>query len=106
MTHLRTLLLTLLAVLALAGPSLAVGVTAAAADQLTMAAVEDADAPAFRPCERQGGKRVLPCHPDLGLLVRTATQRPWTTAPVPRPVGDLSLPERAPKTDPPPPRRG
>ena len=106
MTHLRSVLLVILAVLALTGPSLAVGVTVASANPVSMAAADDADGPGYRPCEMQGGKRVLPCHPDLGLLVRVSAQRPWTTASVPRPVPDLMLPERAPKTDPPPPRRG
>lgn len=106
MTQVRSVLLMILAVLALTSPSLAVGVTAAAANQVSMAAADDVDGPGYRPCELQGGKRVLPCHPDLGLLVRTATQRFWTSASVPRPVPDLMLPNRAPKTDPPPPRRG
>ncbi|HEV7275783.1 MAG TPA: hypothetical protein VGN80_05820 [Devosiaceae bacterium] len=106
MMQVRSVLLMILAVLALASPSLAVGVTAASASEVSVVAAEDRGAAGYRPCEMQGGKRVLPCQPDLGLLVRATAERPWTTAAAPRPVPDLMLPDRAPQTDPPPPRRG
>lgn len=108
MTCLRSLLLTILAVLALTSPSLAVGVAAASAGEasLIIAVADDgAPAPAFRPCARQGGKALLICQPDVGLPLVTAGRAPGAKTRVPATAVDLAMPQRAPKIEPPPPRR-
>jgi hypothetical protein len=108
MTYLRSLLLTILAVLALTSPSLAVGAAAISANQASVAiAVPDGAAatPTFQSCSRQGGKGMLICHPDLGLPVVMKAAPLWTSARVPVPAVDMTLPDRAPKIEPPPPRR-
>lgn len=106
MIHLRSLLLTLLAVLALMSPPLAVAVGAAATGDATVTTADDAGEPEFRPCTKQSGKRALPCPPEMGVLLWASEQQLWSRAPAPRLAPDLRLPERAPETDPPPPRRG
>ena len=108
MTYLRSLLLTILAVLALTSPSLAVGAAAISVNDAAPAMTvidAGAPAPAYRPCGWHGGKLVLPCHPDLGLPVVMKAAPPWTSARVPVPAVDMTLPDRAPKIEPPPPRR-
>jgi hypothetical protein len=108
MTYLRSLLLTILAVLALTSPSLAVGAAAISANQASVAiAVPDGGTatPILQPCSRQGGKGMLICHPDLGLPIITAAAPLWIAARVPVPTIDMTLPDRAPKIEPPPPRR-
>jgi hypothetical protein len=107
MSYLRSLLLTILAVLALTSPSLAVGaaVSLSEAPRTIALADDEARAPAFEPCSRQGGKWLPACHPDLGLPVPAAGPPQWPTARVPVPPVAMKLPDRAPKIEPPPPRR-
>lgn len=107
MTQFRSALALLVAVLALLAPSLATGFTAAAATEVTVAAAMDdgIELPDYRPCEQQGGKRVLPCHPDLGLLVPPMTAPGWTLAAVPAIAADRMHPLPLRAADPPPPRR-
>lgn len=62
----------LFSVLALLTPSFAAlasdFVTPPTAEQVWTANMTSVEIPAFKPCQKQGGKRVLPCHLDNGLL--------------------------------------
>ena len=62
----------LLALAALGVPSLSLGLGIGVAAPVVVSADTVADAPELaRPghCKSLGGKRVLPCHPDLGVMV-------------------------------------
>jgi hypothetical protein len=106
MAYLRSLLMLLLAMLALTSPSMAVGFTAftGSTAQIIVSADDGVDIPHYRPCERQGGKRALPCHPDLGLLAAMPARSVWTIMAAPAIAVELMPAGRQPATDPPPPR--
>lgn len=105
MTHLRPLLMLLLALLALTSPSMAVGINVLAGSptQVVASADDGIGGPAYRPC-KQGGERVLPCHPDLGLLGATPARPVWTVLTTAVIITDPMPASRLPATDPPPPR--
>lgn len=105
MTQSRSILVLLLAVLALLAPSVVVGFTAATAGEIVVAADDGPELPLYRPCEKQGGKRVLPCHSDLGLLVPAIAAPVWTVAALPAIATDRMHPLPLRSADPPPPRR-
>jgi hypothetical protein len=107
MTYLRSLLLMILAVLALTGPSLAVGAAAVSVREVPLAvtlADDEARATAFHSCQRQGGKGLPACYPDLGPLALAAGQPLWTSAGAPVPAVVPMLRKRSPNIEPPPPR--
>ena len=110
MTHRRHLLILFVALFGLLSPSFAAGVGAVAASAavpaITMADDAGPAVPQYKPCEKQGGKRVLPCHPDLGILAVAPEASAWAPAgrrfPAAEPLRRLLVPA----ADPPPPRRG
>jgi hypothetical protein len=99
--------LLLLSLLALVTPSLAaisLGPTLVAGAAMAVGD-EGVTAPALKPCQLQGGKRVLPCNPDRAVLSQTALA-PQPTASAPLPLPEEQRPRSlAPSVDPPPPRR-
>lgn len=97
----------LLAVLALASPSLATGVCVAHGG-LPAVAATGGEAPLSlpSPCEMQGGKRVLPDQPDFRRHMRAEDPRALATAWA-RGLMDEPMHEgRAPAMELPPPRLG
>ena len=106
--RLQSLLFAAVAVLALSSPSLAVGFVTFTSSTGTVVNVVDGDVasgqPTYRPCEKQGGKRVLPCQPEPVLRGACAEVRSWSVAAVPSFGSDRQTPVRSPATDPPPPR--
>lgn len=109
MTIRRHLLFVFVALFGLLSPSFAAGFGALAASTATPAITMADDAaptvPHYKPCEKQGGKRVAPCHPDLGILTVVSETAGWAPAgrrlPLAEPMRRLPVPT----TDPPPPRR-
>jgi hypothetical protein len=106
MPHLRALLLSLLAVLALLSPSVAVGLGVAndGCGPYVSAAPQGEPVNMPSPCELMGGKRVMPAGPDLAArrqveLLR-ATEAQWQFGL----SSDLLREGRGPLTEPEPPR--
>lgn len=105
MTRYRPFLLMLLALMALLAPSTGAVLHAAASGVVVTAADAGADAPAYTPCETRGGKRIMSCSADLGVLVSA------TNAPVPKTSEVRALMANpmhrilTPAAEPPPPRR-
>ena len=98
----------LLALVALGVPSLSLGLGIGVAAPVVASADTVADAPELaRPghCKSLGGKRVLPCHPDLGVMAGEVS----AIAPSSRQASGhdpmLALPAMAPEAELPPPRR-
>jgi hypothetical protein len=83
MHHLRALLLSLLAVLALLSPSFAVGIGVAQDGCGPYVSVAPQGEPMNMPspCELMGGKRVMPARPDLAVRrqveLSRATEAQW-----------------------------
>lgn len=106
MHHLRALLLSLLAVLALLSPSFAVGIAVAQDGCGRYVAVAPHGEPMNMPspCELMGGKRVMPARPDLAvrrqLEVPHATEAQWQFGLSSDPLRE----GRGPLTEPEPPR--
>ncbi|MCR6671250.1 hypothetical protein [Devosia ginsengisoli] len=103
MTRLLSIAVLIVALVALAAPSLSLGVSAYPPTS-TQLHVSSGDLMAAKPCKSLGGKRVLPCHPDLGVMVSQASlvfpsirQRSWRDVVVP-----LAAPQ--PEAELPPPR--
>ncbi|QDZ12041.1 hypothetical protein [Devosia ginsengisoli] len=103
MTRLLGIAVLILALVALAAPSLSVGVSAHPPTS-TQVHASSGNLLAIKPCKSLGGKRVLPCHPDLGVMVSQASlvfpsirQRSWRDVVLP-----LAAPQ--PETELPPPR--
>lgn len=107
MSYRHSMLALLFALVALLAPSLAAGYGAlAAAPAPAVCAVDDGvEVPVFKPCEKQGGKRLLPCHPDLGVLAAMPAAPIWRPASVLQPTAGPMRRLLAPSADPPPPRR-
>ena len=109
MTFRRHRVVLLVALFGLLSPSLAAGAGAIASGMATPAAVAAVDdtpqVPFFHPCKQQGGKRVLPCNPDPGVLTRPGAVLSWVPAERPAHLADPMLRLPVPAADPPPPRR-
>ena len=110
MTLRRHILVLLAALFGLLAPTFTAGANALAAGMAPAAvtALDDGNGPTvphYKPCEKQGGKRVLPCHPDLGVL--TAVEITPAFGPRTSLLATADLPYRrlVPAADPPPPRR-
>jgi hypothetical protein len=107
MTRLFSIATMLLALVALGVPSLSLGMGIGVAAPVVVSADTVADAPDLvrsGHCKSLGGKRVLPCHPDLGVMAGqvaaiapASSSSPWRAA---LPV----LPAVAPEAELPPPR--
>lgn len=109
MTFRRHILVLFVALLGLLSPSLAAGASAvatSAAPAVTAVADDAPQVPMYHPCKKQGGKRVLPCHPDLGVLIRESASLEWVPAQRLAMRADPVLRMPVPAADPPPPRRG
>lgn len=107
MTRLFSIATLFLALVALGVPSLSLGMGIGVAAPVVVSADTVADAPELaRPghCKSLGGKRVLPCHPDLGVMAgQVAAIAPSSRhAPGHDPVPEL--PAVAPEAELPPPR--
>ena len=107
MTRLFSIATLLLALVALGVPSLSLGMGVGVAAPVVVSADTVADAPELaRPghCKSLGGKRVLPCHPDLGVMAGQVS----AIAPSGRQASGhdpvLALSTTAPEAELPPPR--
>ena len=107
MTRLLSIATLLLALVALGVPSLSLGMGLGVAAPVLVSADTVADAPELvRPghCKSLGGKRVLPCHPDLGVMagqvaaIAPSSRQASGHGPV------LALSAMAPEAELPPPR--
>lgn len=103
-----SILLLVFAVAALAGPSftLGLGLNGIAHAHSTATVVSDGEPITVWSCKSLGGKRVMPCHPDLGVLSGLLRE-----AEPPAPVAlsravRLPVPTRFPEAELPPPRHG
>lgn len=103
MTRLLSIAALIVALVALGAPSLSLGMSVYPSTSTELHA-SSADLVAIKPCKSLGGKRVLPCHPDLGVMVSQALlvfppirQRSWRDVMVP-----LAAPQ--PEAELPPPR--
>lgn len=108
MKRILSILLLVIAIVALAGPSLnmGLGLNRIAHAYSTQAAVSDGEPITFWSCKGLGGKRVMPCQPDLGVLVaglRAPEHSAGVTVAV---VATPSRPARWPEAELPPPRLG
>ncbi len=109
MTLRRHILVLLVALFGLLAPSFAAGFSAVTASttSVVVAACDDGvELPEYKPCREQGGKRVLPCHPDLGILVAGAEAPAWGRSGRRGLTADPLRRTLVPAADPPPPRRG
>ncbi len=109
MTLRRHILVLLVALFGLLAPSFAAGFSAVTASttSVVVAACDDGvELPEYKPCREQGGKRVLPCHPDLGILVAGAEAPAWGRSARRGLTADPLRRTLVPAADPPPPRRG
>lgn len=108
MTRFLSILTLIMAVLALSAPSVSLGMGvrgpvwtttsghSAVSELVTTRVV----------CKFLGGKRVLPCHPDLGVMATAVSAvRPSVSYQLPRGVAP-PLAEATPEAELPPPRRG
>lgn len=108
MKRILSILLLVFAVAALTGPSLTLGLglNRIAHANSTVTVVSDGDPITFWSCKGLGGKRVMTCHPDLGVLVATL-QPPAQPQQMAVLVGEPLLAQmRWPEAELPPPRRG
>lgn len=107
MTRLLSIATLLLALVALGVPSLSLGMGVGVAAPVVVSADTVAGAPELvRPghCKSLGGKRVLPCHPDLGVMAgQVAAIAPFSRQ-VSRHKPVLALSTMAPEAELPPPR--
>jgi hypothetical protein len=107
MTRLLSIVTLIMALVALSAPSVSLGMgvrgpvwtsSDSSVSELASAKVGD--------CKLLGGKRVLPCHPDLGVMATTMSGgEPPLSLWLPRAVA-LPLTAATPKAELPPPRRG
>ena len=97
----------LLALVALGVPSLSLGLGIGVAAPVVASADTVADAPELaRPghCKSLGGKRVLPCHPDLGVMAGQIAAIAPASPPSSWQAAVPALPAVAPEAELPPPR--
>lgn len=108
MTRLLSILALVMAIVALSAPSasLGMGVTGPVWSLGDTQVSQPAPAKVLS-CKSLGGKRVLPCHPDLGVMARTVPVAPPPIGYRPdRHPGLPPLAAQAPEAELPPPRRG
>jgi hypothetical protein len=108
MRRLFSFCLVLLSLVALITPSLAaisLGPMVISGADTVVVTLDTGAAPAFKPCQLQGGKRVLPCNPDRAVLSGVVLAPPATPALPRTPLEQQRPPSLAPAVDPPPPRR-
>lgn len=106
MQRITTLVALCFALLALCSPSLAVGVKAATMHDVVVVAAAGEIAPVTvqSPCQAQGGKRVLPCQSDLGVLPGVIAKATPAAVALHLPRNDLMPASIVPDADLPPPR--
>ena len=105
MTRLLRIVALIVALIALGGPSLSHGMGV----QLSVAVEADtapAELVAAKPwgCKSLGGKRVLPCHPDLGVMTSQVPPAAPSTRQWPEGAVALPLAATVPEAELPPPR--
>ncbi|KKB82506.1 hypothetical protein VW29_16165 [Devosia limi DSM 17137] len=108
MKRIISILLLVFAVAALTGPSLTLGLglNRIALAHSTAPVVSDGEPISFWSCKGLGGKRVMTCHPDLGVLV-ASLQPPAPQLQLAVLVGEPQVVQmRWPEAELPPPRRG
>ena len=108
MKRIFSILLLVFAVVVLTGPSLTLGLglNRIAHASSTVTVVSDGEPITFWSCKGLGGKRVMTCHPDLGVLV-APLQAPSQPPQMAMLVGEpLLVTNRWPEAELPPPRRG
>lgn len=106
MTRVLSFFVLLLALVALSAPSAALGMGVTRPVLVQASVQETVSAPIkVMGCKSLGGKRVMPCHPDLGVLTRTGPLAIRQAAPslaMPRLVAPSFV--RVPEAELPPPR--
>lgn len=109
MTRFLSILTLIMAVLALSAPSVSLGMGVRGPVWTTTAGhsvVSELVTTRVVVCKFLGGKRLAPCHPDLGVMVTTvAAVRPSVGYQLPRGVAP-PLTAATPEAELPPPRRG
>ena len=107
MTRFLSIAILLLALAALGAPSLSLGMGIGVAAPVVASADTVMDAPELvRPghCKSLGGKRVLPCHPDLGVMAGQVSAIAPSSRQTSGPDPVLALSTMAPEAELPPPR--
>ena len=97
----------LLALVALGVPSLSLGLGIGVAAPVVVSADTVADAPEMAlpgHCKSLGGKRILPCHPDLGVMAGQVSAIAPSSRQTSGPDPVLALSTMAPEAELPPPR--
>lgn len=108
MKRIFSILLLVFAVMALTGPSLTLGLglNRIVHAGSTVTEVGDSDPITFWSCKGLGGKRLMPCHPDLGVLVASLDAPAQLHRPIMEVAELLPTFTRWPEAELPPPRRG
>lgn len=106
MSRFLAILALIVALVGLSAPSVSLGMGVSGPVWAPFATDGATAAPAnLFSCKSMGGKRTLPCHPDLGVIAGVHTIRvPAMRAPLSR-VIELPAPLGAPEAELPPPRR-
>ena len=110
MTRFLSILTLIMALVALSAPSVSLGMGVRGPVWTSIPSDSAVSEPAPRRimvgCHLVGGKRVLPCHPDLGVMATTVSaMRPSISHPVPGSMAPL-LTGATPEAELPPPRLG
>jgi hypothetical protein len=103
-----SLIIMVVALVALAGPSLSRGLEGVRIDagSVVTAADTEGEQTHLWGCKTLGGKRLVPCHPDLGVLAPPPGPMVPSQGPLLRPDADAIGSAMPPETELPPPRLG